>query len=311
MMKPLVVILGPTAVGKTAVGIHLCKKIPGEIISGDSMLFYRGMDIGTAKPTWDERQGIPHHMIDILSPDEAYSVADFQRDASRCIEEVQQRKKIPILLGGTGLYVRAIIEGYQFSPASQNSQLREQLQREADRHGNEWIWHKLKLVDEETANRLHVNDVRRVIRALEVYHETGVPLAQQYKATHTTPYHLSIIGLTMPREQLYERINVRVDRMIEEGLEEEVRGLLESGFSPDSVAMRGLGYRQMIGYLHGEYDLARALYLIKRDTRHFAKRQMTLFKSMAGVSWYDVTEFFSVDDLVERIDKVIAGKILI
>jgi tRNA dimethylallyltransferase len=300
MMKPLVVILGPTAVGKTAVGIRLCQKIPAEIVSGDSMLLYRGMDIGTAKPTPDERQDIPHHMIDILDPDESYSVAEFQAKATECIQDIQRRGRIPVLLGGTGLYVRAIIEGYQFAPAGVNSALRETLQQEAENFGNEYVWNKLQAVDAATAARLHPNDVRRIIRALEVYCATGIPLSQQYTATYDTPYTLVLVGLTMPRELLYQRINARVDLMIAQGLEQEVRQMLAQGYEPDSVSMQGLGYRQMVGYLNEEYDFAHAVYLIKRDTRHFAKRQMTLFKSLSDIRWFDVTEYASTDHLVEQ-----------
>lgn len=310
-MKPLIVILGPTAVGKTAVGIQLCRKIEGEIVSGDSMLLYKGMDIGTAKPTMAERQGIPHYMIDILEPWESYSVAEFQARATYHIEEIQARGKIPVLLGGTGLYVRAIIEGYRFSPAGSNRALREQLQREAEARGNDYLWQKLYACDPETAGRLHPNDMRRIIRAIEVYSETGRPLSQQYEATHTTPYDLTVIGLNMTREILYQRINERVDIMIEAGLEQEVRRLLAKGCTTDLVAMKSLGYKQMAAYIQGEYDLEEAIYLIKRDTRHFAKRQLTLFKKIPGIIWYDVTEYASTEMLMEDIYNDVAGKICI
>jgi tRNA dimethylallyltransferase len=308
MMKPLVVMLGPTAVGKTALGIRLCQKIDGEIVSGDSMLVYRGMDIGTAKPTLEERQGIPHYMIDILDPHEAYSVADFQALATKFIEEIQARGKIPVLLGGTGLYVRAIIEGYQFSPAGSNETLRQQLQDEAQEYGNEFVWHKLDACDKQTAERLHPNDLRRVIRAIEVYHETGRPLSQQYIATHAVPYNVTVIGLNMPKDLLYQRINNRVDIMIEQGLEHEVRQLLDKGYTPDLVSMKSLGYKQMVEYILGEYDFARAVYLIKRDTRHFAKRQVTLFKKIPGIQWFDISQYKSMQILLEDIYNNIAGK---
>jgi len=310
-MKPLVVILGPTAVGKTSVGIQLCQKIHGEIVSGDSMLIYKDMNIGTAKPSLAERQHIPHHMIDLLNPSEAYNVAEFQAKATCCIEDIQQRGNIPILLGGTGLYVRAIVEGYQFCPASSNDTLRKQLQAEVDKYGNQYLWDKLNAIDPVTAKRLHFNDQRRIIRAIEVYQNTGAPLSSQYQADHNIPYDLALIGLTMPRELLYERINHRVDTMIESGLESEVRQLLDKGYHAEMVAMKGLGYRQMIGYIAGEYDLEYAVYLIKRDTRHFAKRQMTLFKKISGIAWFDVSKYLSVPALVEDIYMDIAGKICI
>lgn len=308
-MKPLVVILGPTAVGKTAIGIKLCQQIDGEIVSGDSMLVYRGMDIGTAKPTLAERQGIPHYMIDILDPHEAYSVAEFQYLATKYIEEIHARKKIPVLLGGTGLYVRAIIEGYQFSPAGSNETLRKQLHDEAKEFGNEAVWNKLHVCDPQTADRLHPNDLRRVIRAIEVYHQTGRPLSQQYTATYNVPYDLTVIGLNMPRETLYQRINDRVDLMIKHGLEQEVRQLLAKGYTPDLVAMKSLGYKQMTDYILGKYDLDYVIYLIKRDTRHFAKRQLTLFKKIPGIRWFDVTHYTSRDVLLEYIYNTVAGKI--
>lgn len=310
-MKPLVVILGPTAVGKTAVGIQLCQRINGEIVSGDSMLVYKKMDIGTAKPSLVERQHVPHHMIDILEPSEAYNVVQFQEKATGYIGEIHQRDRIPILLGGTGLYVRAIVEGYQFTPASSNDILRRQLQEEAEVHGNQHVWDKLNAIDAATAARLHPNDQRRIIRAIEVYKNTGTPLSWQYLADHNIPYKLALIGLTMPRELLYQRINSRVDIMIESGLEAEVRELLRDGYGPDMVAMKGLGYRQMIGYLAGEYDLEHAIYLIKRDTRHFAKRQMTLFKKISGVEWFDVSEYQSTQSLVDDVYRSIARKICI
>lgn len=311
MMKPLVVILGPTAVGKTAVGIELCRKIDGEIVSGDSMLVYKGMNIGTAKPTLAERQGIPHYMIDILEPNEAYSVAEFQAQATHHIRDIQAREKIPVLLGGTGLYVRAIIEGYRFSPAGSNETLRAQLHEEAEFLGNEFVWRKLYARDPVTADRLHPNDLRRIIRAIEVHHETGRPLSQQYEATGTTPYKLTVIGLNMPRELLYQRINDRVDLMINAGLEQEVRQLLAKGYTADLTAMKSLGYKQMAAYISGEYDLAEAIYLIKRDTRHFAKRQLTLFKKISGIRWFDMTEYSSAGLLVEDISREVAGKIYI
>lgn len=311
MMKPLLVILGPTAVGKTAVGIQLCRKIAGEIVSGDSMLVYREMDIGTAKPSRAEQQGIPHYMIDIVEPWESYSVAEFQARATYHIEDIQARGKIPVLLGGTGLYVRAIIEGYRFSPAGSNRALREQLQREAEACGHDFLWQKLHACDPATAARLHPNDLRRIIRAIEVYHATGRPLSQQYEATHTTPYELTVIGLNMPREILYQRINDRVDLMLEAGLEQEVRRLLAKGCTTDLVAMNSLGYKQMAAYIQGEYELAEAICLMKRDTRHFAKRQLTLFKKIPGIIWYDVTQYASVGRLVEDIYNNVAGKICI
>lgn len=307
-MKPLVVIIGPTAVGKTAIGIKLCQLIGGEIVSGDSMLVYKGMDIGTAKPTLAERQGIPHYMIDILDPHEAYSVAEFQALATKYIEEIHARDKIPVLLGGTGLYVRAIIEGYQFSPVGSNEELRKRLYAEAKEFGHECVWQKLFACDPQTAGRLHPNDLRRVIRAIEVYHDSGRPLSQQYTATHATPYDVTVIGLNMPREILYRRINDRVDLMIEQGLEQEVRQLLNKGCTSDHAAMKSLGYKQMIGYIIGEYDLDYAVYLIKRDTRHFAKRQLTLFKKIPGIRWFDVSIHTSTEIVLAYIYNRFAGK---
>lgn len=305
----LIAIIGPTAVGKTNLGIILAKRLGTEIISGDSMLVYQGMDIGTAKPSLLERDGIVHHLIDILAPDADFSVTQFKTLAAQRIAAINQQGKIPLLAGGTGLYVKSLVEDYKFNETPGDDAYREKLETLAEVKGKAYVHAMLEAVDPKTAARLHVNDFRRVIRALEVYHQGGETISQE-KNTADAVYDALVIGLRMERNKLYERINLRVDLMVQGGLVDEVRNLLGQGITPDCQAMKGIGYKEIIAYLAGEITLDAAIDQIKKSTRHFAKRQMTWFNKMPYIVWYDVDANTQID-LVEKIYKDIAGKFLI
>jgi len=299
----LVVILGPTAVGKTEIAVEVAKKIQGEIISVDSMLIYRYMNIGTAKPTLEERQGIPHYLIDIVNPDQAFSVADFRQVAEKAIETIKAKGKIPVLAGGTALYLKALTEEYFFPEIEADWDLREKLNEEAEKFGNQYLHDKLNKVDSIAAVRLHPNDLRRVIRALEIYYLTGIPLSVQPKKENRSNYQIVKIGLIRPREEIYARINQRVEKMLAEGLVEEVGRLLESGYDEYLISMQGLGYKQIVPYLKGLYSLERAVELLKRDTRHFAKRQLTWLRKDETIRWLELNNGKS--ETVEEIMKMI------
>lgn len=305
----LVAIVGPTAVGKTDVSLVLARRFGGEIVSGDSMQVYRGMDIGTAKVDPAIRAEIPHHLIDILDPDEPFSVAQFQALAVPLIADINRRGRLPILVGGTGLYVRAVVQGYRFASAPADPALREKWRRFAETHGNEALHAKLREIDPETAARLHPNDVRRIIRALEIYEQTGRTMAEfQRDKERPSPYDLLLIGLTMDRRVLYARINERVDRMIAAGLVDEVRRLVARGFDERATAMQGLGYKELLPYLRGEISLDEAVEAIKRRTRQFAKRQLTWFRHMPGIVWFDMTDPAARAEQIEQICRLVAGK---
>lgn len=305
----LVVILGPTAVGKTALSLQLAKDFNAEIISGDSMQVYRGMDIGTAKVSEEERTRIPHYLIDIHDPDHDFSVAEFQERATRLITDINQRGKLPMIVGGTGLYIESVTHRFRFAEAGQDESIRLKFQRFADEFGNEALLQKLADIDPETARRLHPNDRKRIIRALEIYHLTGEPMSRFQQKEKISPYHLLMIGLTMEREQLYQRINQRVDQMIEEGLVEEVRRLLAEGYEPSLTSMQGLGYKELVPYITGEDpSLEHAVELIKKRTRNFAKRQLSWFRRMKEIHWFDLSQRENWQDVVENIRRLMAGK---
>lgn len=312
---PLLVLVGPTAVGKTALSLQLAKALDAEIISGDSMQVYRRMDIGTAKLPPSEREGIPHHLIDILEPEEPFSVSMFQDLCTKKIAEIRSRGKLPFIVGGTGLYVESVCYGYSFQGDSGDEAFRERMQQFASERGAESLHARLAEVDPASAERIHPNDVRRVIRALEVYETTGRPLsesqAQKRGDPKTSPYRLCIIGLTMDRSALYRRIEERVDAMIADGLVDEVEALLRSGVPRTAVSMQGLGYKEIAACLCGEMDLPSAVTLLKRDTRHFAKRQLSWFRHMQDISWVDVSEAEKNSDLFRSICAIIAGKFLL
>ncbi|MGE5704126.1 MAG: tRNA (adenosine(37)-N6)-dimethylallyltransferase MiaA [Clostridia bacterium] len=306
--EKLVVIVGPTAVGKTALSLNLAKAFDGEIISGDSMQVYRKMDIGTAKASSEEMALVPHHLIDIVDPDEEYSVAIFQEMAKRLITQINGRGRIPFIVGGTGLYIQSVTHAYEFAETSQDVELRARLTRLAEIEGVEVLHRRLAEVDPITAARLHPNDVKRVIRAIEIYEVTGSRMADYQHRAESSAYDLVIIGLTMDRAKLYERINWRVEKMIEAGLVEEVRQLLDLGYDPNSTAMQGLGYKELVPYLYGEITLDKAINDIKQRTRHFAKRQLSWFRRMPEIVWFDVTEPSNEREVFTTITQTLAGK---
>lgn len=304
-MDKLIVVLGPTAVGKTALAIALAKRFRTEVISGDSMLVYRHMDIGTAKPDANEQDGVVHHLIDIIEPSESFDVTAFLEAARQKIRDLNERGCVPILAGGTGLYIKALLEGYRFNVTPQNEAFRQEMERLIEERGAEELHRRLAQVQPETAARLHPNDTRRVIRALEVATFGGETVSQDKVDGQARLYDVAVIGLTSERSLLYERINQRVDRMMEMGLLGEVRSLLASGVSPDAQSMKGIGYKELVAYLNGVCTLEEAVDAIKKGTRHFAKRQFTWYRKMPYIDWYDVQ---SKEDLI-RIEEEIAKKL--
>ncbi|SCM80368.1 tRNA dimethylallyltransferase [uncultured Sporomusa sp.] len=311
MTERLIVIIGPTAVGKTKLSIDLAKKFNTQIISGDSMLVYKGLDVGTAKPSLAERDGVMHHLIDILEPDAEFNVVDFRNYAQKLITQINNTGHIPILAGGTGLYVRALLEGYRFSQAPGDEVLRQKLTKLAAEQGNEYLHTLLAKVQPDTAARLHPNDLRRIIRALEVFYVSGETVSQDKTAPTELLYNAAVIGLTMDRARLYERINRRVDIMVEQGLVDEVARLLQQGVLPGCQAMRGIGYKEIIEHLSEGKELATAVEQVKQATRNFAKRQLTFYRRMSYITWFDVDNFGNYNNLLEAIYKYVAGKFCI
>jgi tRNA dimethylallyltransferase len=307
-MGNVLVVIGPTASGKTKVSIELAKSIGGEVISADSMQVYKYMDIGTAKPDEDERAGIKHYLIDEVYPDEEFSVARFQELALRYIDVILQKGKVPIVVGGTGLYINSLIYNINFSETISDWELRERLKKEAKEEGNKYLHQKLKEIDPEAAERIHVNDVKRIIRAIEVFKHTNKPISYHQELSRQNPpaHRFLLVGLKMDRERLYDRINRRVDIMIERGLVEEVKGLVSMGYDKNTVAMQGLGYKEILAYLRGEMSLEDAFYILKRDTRHYAKRQITWFKRIENVHWIDVNESENTLEILRNINYHIA-----
>ena len=290
MMKPKVLcIVGPTASGKSALGMTLAKKMHGEIICMDSMQVYRRLDIGTAKPTLQEQADIPHHLVDIREPNEAYTVAQYAQDAKRVIEDVTRRSKLPVMVGGTGFYLRALTHGLNLGGVPSNPQIRERLKAEAQsKAGKTRLFDRLKVVDPQSAARLHENDIARVSRALEVYELTGIPFSAQKQPAFESPFDFCIIGTAWIREQLYSRINARVDTMITGGLMDEVKALLDDGVSPQAQAMQGIGYKELVPVLCNKFPLKQAIHDIKRNSRHYAKRQLTWFRRDESIQWIDM-----------------------
>lgn len=282
------VLAGPTASGKTALSIRLAKAHDCEIICMDSMQIYRGMTIGTAKPTAEEMDGVPHHMVDVAEPGEPFSVAQYQEMAEKAVSDILARGKQPLFVGGTGLYLRALRHPMAMGMVTGDETIRNSLEDMAKQTDGRLILHqKLAEVDPDTATRLHVNDVRRVIRALEVYQLTGIPFSKQPQVESEAPYEYRVASLTMDRATLYQRIEKRVDIMMEAGLVDEVRQLLADGVPPDAQALKGLGYKELIPYLAGECTLEQAVYELKLGTRHYAKRQLTWMRREEDVLWVD------------------------
>ncbi len=298
---PLIILTGPTAVGKTALSIGLAKAVGGEIISADSMQVYRGMDIGTAKITPSEMQGVPHHLIDILDPEEPFHVAAFQEYCNRCIREIHERGHIPILVGGTGFYIQAVLYDIDFTQTDADTAYRNLLQEQAETQGAEVLHRQLSQVDPEAAEQIHPNNVKRIIRALEYYRQTGQKISAHNREEQKKipPYHFRYYVLSLPREILYERINRRVDQMRHDGLENEVRRLSDAGCTRELVSMQGLGYKEILQAFDGEITMEEAYGKIKQETRHFAKRQFTWFRRERNVTWLDKTQFASEQALLE------------
>ncbi|HXV98711.1 MAG TPA: tRNA (adenosine(37)-N6)-dimethylallyltransferase MiaA [Anaerolineae bacterium] len=296
---PLLVIVGPTAVGKTTLSLQLAQDYRGEIISADSRQVYRGLDIGTAKATPEQQALVPHHLLDVVDPDEVLTLAEFQERAYAVIEAIQARQRLPLLVGGTGQWVQAVIEGWGVPRVPPDSDLRLALEAEARAIGPEAFHARLAVVDPQTAQKLDPRNVRRVIRALEVYHKTGLPISYHQRKI-APPYHIVQIGLTMPREALYQRVDQRVDRMMELGLLDEVKRLVEAGYGWDLPAMSGLGYRQIGQYLRGEVSLEETVALIKKETRRFVRQQYNWFRlDDPQINWFDVGE--GLAELYQRV----------
>ncbi len=298
MKKPLVILTGPTAVGKTALSIRLAKEIGGEIISADSMQVYKGMDIGSAKILPDEMQGVPHYLIDELAPDEEFHVVRFQQMAKAYLQQIYQRDHIPIIVGGTGFYIQALLYDIDFTENKNDDAYRQELEQLATEKGAEYLHQMLAEVDPRSAQDIHANNVKRVIRALEFYHETGKKISEhnEKERQKTSPYNFAYFVLNDDRNRLYHRIDQRIDIMLDDGLVEEVKALKAKGYTRDMVSMQGLGYKEILDYLAGEISLEEAVYRIKRDTRHFAKRQITWFKRERDVIWLSKEEFHYQDD---------------
>ncbi len=308
MPQPVLVIVGPTAVGKTEISVDVALEVGGEILSADSMQVYQGMNIGTAKPTPAERKGVPHHLIDIVPPDVKFSVAEYQRLAWDTIRDVASRGYLPILTGGTGLYVDSVIRGYTFVDLETDWELRRALLRQIESEGSQAMHRRLAEVDPLTAQRVHPNDVRRIVRALEVYMSTGKPLSELSGRGSGPSLDCLVIGLTRPRDVLYKRIDERVDRMLINGLIEETMGLLRSGYSPDLFSMNSLGYRESVMYLRGLATLSETRRILARNTRHYARRQYTWFRKNKGIIWINLGHSTGTQAVVEDIVRRVEGK---
>ena len=291
--RPLIVLTGPTAVGKTALSIRLAKAMDGEIISADSMQVYRGMDIGSAKVTKKEMDGVRHHLIDVLEPEEDFNVAAFQRMAKEALEEIYSRGKLPIVAGGTGFYIQALLYDIDFRDDTGEGPIRKELEKLAVEKGAEYLHSLLQQADPQSADQIHPNNIKRVVRALEYFRQTGEPfsLHNQRERERCSPYHFLYYVICSDRKNLYERIDRRVDAMMADGLVGEVQALKKRGVKRGMTSMQGLGYKEILDYLDGTCSLEEAVYVLKRDTRHFAKRQITWFRREREVRWLKLEDF--------------------
>ena len=305
--EPLIILTGPTAVGKTELSIALAKAVNGEIISADSMQVYRYMDIGTAKITKEEMQGVKHYLVDEIEPSDGFDVARFKTMAVDAIQKIRENGHIPVVVGGTGFYIQAITKDIDFTQAEQEDGYRQELEQLAAEKGNEYLHQMLLDVDPVSAGEIHANNVKRVIRALEFYHQNQSPISahNQEQKEHETPYNLAYFVLNVPRELLYKRIDDRIDEMLKEGLLEEVQKLKDMGYHRGMVSMQGLGYKEILAYLDGEYPLEEAVRILKRDTRHFAKRQLTWFRREKDTIWMNKDEFdYNEDRILDEMLKI-------
>jgi tRNA dimethylallyltransferase len=309
--QKVLVIIGPTAVGKTKLSIELAKRLNGEIISGDSMQVYRGMDIGTAKIKTEEMEGIPHHLIDIKDPSEGFSAAEFQELVRGKISEISSRGKLPMIVGGTGLYIQSVIYDYHFSDAPADETFRLELEQRAQEIGNLALHQQLEEIDPKSADQIHPNNVRRVIRALEIFYRTGKTMSEtQKEQVPDLIYQTALVGLTMDRVLLYDRINYRVDLMVEDGLIEEVKKLYDRGLR-DCLSIQAIGYKEIYDYLDGKISLAEAIENLKKNSRNYAKRQLTWFRNKMDVQWFNMTETTDLAKKIIGISRYVEGKLQI
>lgn len=301
MMRPLIIITGPTAVGKTALSVRLAKAIGGEIISADSMQVYRHMDIGSAKIKKEEMDGVPHYLIDVLDPEEEFNVTVFQKMAKEAVEEIYSHGHIPIVAGGTGFYIQALLYDIDFTENGEDTSIRMELEKLGQERGAEYLHNLLRDIDPDSAEEIHENNMKRVIRAIEYYRQTGERISEHNKREREkkSPYDFLYYVVNTDRARLYERIDRRVDLMLDQGLVEEVMHLKDMGLTRDMVSMQGLGYKEILDYLQGICTLEEAVYVLKRDTRHFAKRQITWFKRERDVRWLNLPDFNNDLDQVQ------------
>ena len=307
---PLIILSGATAVGKTDLSIHLAQKIGGEIISADSMQVYKGFDIGTAKISKEEMQGVPHYLIDELEPDEEFNVFEFQKRASSYIRSIHAKGKIPIITGGTGFYIQSVLYDIEFTSSETDTSYRRELEQFAKEQGPQALHHLLEEADTEAAGQIHANNIKRTIRALEYFKETGqrISLHNEQQRLRHPAFNAAYFVLNRDRDVIYDRINQRVDIMLQQGLVQEVRSLLERGVSPDSLAMQGLGYKEIIRYLNNELTYEEAVDLIKKSTRHFAKRQLTWFRREKDVIWMNYEEYLSEEEMLAKMIDLLKEK---
>lgn len=313
MNPPLIILTGPTAAGKTKLSIALARAVNGEIISADSMQVYRFMDIGTAKIRPEEMGGIQHHLVDMLLPDDEFHVVKFKEYAQMAIDNIYSNGKIPILVGGTGFYIQAVLNNIDFTEGKTDSIYRKSLEKLADEKGASYLHEQLRQIDPVSANVIHEHNIKRIIRAIEFYKQTGEPISRhnEKERKKISPYNFSYFVLTNERNILYELINKRVGQMIASGLVEEVKKLKEMGYTRDLVSMQGLGYKEIYAYLYGEISLEEAITILKRDTRHFAKRQLTWFKREKEVIWLDKSKFDDDTMILEEMLKELRNKAII
>ena len=305
----IIMLAGPTASGKTEYAIRLAEELDGEIVSCDSMQIYKFMDIGSAKPDAGQLQRVKHHLVDCIDPRDDFSVAEYQKLAKEAIQDIAGRGKVPVVTGGTGLYMNSLIYDMDFAVEPAHSDFRDDMRKLAEEQGTDALYERLQKCDPEAAERIHPNNVKKVIRALEACEYSEEGMQDISKLTNKCEdYDVCLLGITWPREILYERINERVDILIKSGLEDEIKKLLSMGLTEDNISMKGIGYKEMIGYLNEEYDLEEAIRLIKRNTRHYAKRQMTWFRRYEDMKWFDLSSFDEAEDAISDMLGYIRGE---
>lgn len=307
MKDKLLVLMGPTAIGKTSISIELAKRLNGEIISADSMQIYKYMNIGTAKIKKEEKQDIVHHMIDIVYPDEDYSVQSFQNMTKYLIREINSKNKLPMLVGGTGLYINSLVYKLNFTGVAKDQAIRDKYEKMAFKYGNKYLHDKLYQIDKESYEKINIRDLKRIIRALEIYELTGKTMSEYNKnfRKENDEYDLNMFCLNMDRQKLYERINLRVDQMIKEGLIAEVKQILDMGYDKNLTSLMGIGYKEIIMYLEDKISLEEAIETIKKGSRNYAKRQLTWFRRDKRIKWLDIEDFENIDEIINYIQKKI------